>query len=104
VYRAAGLTNEPLEQLRGRELGLAVAEAMMTLARRIDFPTRLADVPGFEKGHIRRALAAAKSPQLKMKLQNMPVPMDSAMVDTHMAAVLDAACAGDAKRIRNVSA
>ena len=41
IYQEASLTNADVEGLRARELGVAVAEAMFELARRIGFPTRL---------------------------------------------------------------
>ncbi|UCC65003.1 MAG: iron-containing alcohol dehydrogenase, partial [Anaerolineae bacterium] len=68
VYRDAGLTTAEIERLSGRELGVAVAEAMLELSRRIGFPVRLSKVEGFTPEHIERALTAAKNPQLKMKL------------------------------------
>jgi len=73
--------------MEGRELGVAVAEAMFAFARRIGFPTRLEQVPGFNRAHIERALQAAKNPQLRMKLENMPVPLSPEMVDEYMAPI-----------------
>jgi alcohol dehydrogenase len=102
IYRDAGLTTADVERLSGRELGVAVAEAMFELARRIGFPTRLSEVEGFSEGHVERALAAAKNPQLKMKLENMPVPLTADMVDEYMGPVLEAARDGDLTVIRNV--
>ena len=102
IYREAGMTKADIDNLNGRELGIAVAEAMFELARRIGFPTRLGEVDGFGPDHIDRALAAAKNPQLKMKLQNMPVPLTAAMVDEYMRPVLEAARDGDLAMIRNV--
>ncbi len=102
VYREAGLTTADVEGLSGRELGVAVAEAMFELARRIGFPTRLSEVEGFSQDHIERALAAAKNPQLKMKLENMPVPLTAEMVDEYMGPVLEAARDGDLTLIKNV--
>jgi alcohol dehydrogenase class IV len=102
IYRRAGLLKGNIKNLHGRDLGLAVVEAMFELARRIGFPTRLADVEGFSDRHIERALAAAKNPQLKMKLQNMPVPLSAEMVDEYMGPVLEAARDGRLDVIRNV--
>jgi len=102
IYREAGLTTAGVENLSGRELGVAVAEAMFELARRIGFPTRLDQVEGFSPGHIERALTAARNPQLKMKLENMPVPLTAEMVDKYMRPVLEAARDGDLTRIKNV--
>ena len=102
IYQEAGLTEANLENLQGRELGIAVAEAMFELARRIGFPTRLSEVEGFSQEHIDRALTAAKNPQLKMKLQNMPVPLAAEMVDEYMRPILEAARDGDLTKIKNV--
>jgi alcohol dehydrogenase len=51
---------------------------------------------------IERALAAAKNPQLKMKLQNMPIPLTAEMIDDYMAPILEAAREGNLALIRNV--
>ena len=102
IYRQASLMSTDAAQLQGRELGIALAEAMFTFARRIGFPTRLGEVPGFTPEHINRALSAARDPQLKMKLQNMPVPLTSEMVDAYMGPVLAAAADGNLARIQNV--
>lgn len=102
VFREAELTSAPLDRLHGRELGVAVAEAMMAFHRRIGLPTTLAQVPGFSDAHIARALGAAKDPQLRMKLENMPVPLTPDMVDEYMRPILEAARDGDVSRIRSV--
>ena len=52
--------------------------------------------------HIERALTAAKNPQLKMKLENMPVPLTADMVDEYMGPVLEAAKTGELDVIKNV--
>ena len=103
IYREAGLTAVDIERLSGRELAIAVAEAMLEFARRIGFPTRLSEVEGFSQEHIERALAAAKNPQLKMKLENMPVPLTAKMVDDYMGPVLEAARTGNLTLVRNLA-
>jgi len=102
IYQDAGLTTADVERLSGRELGVAVAEAMLEFSQRIGFPTRLSEVEGFSQAHIERALTAAKNPQLRMKLQNMPVPLTAEMVDEYMGPVLEAARDGDLRLIKNV--
>ena len=102
IYKEAALTGADIDALKGRDLGIAVAEAMFELARRIGFPTRLSDVDGFGRQHIDRALAAAKNSQLKMKLQNMPVPLGSDMIDDYMGPILEAARDGNLSLIKNV--
>ena len=102
IYRKAGVTRAEFERLHGRDLGVAVAEAMFALARSIGFPTRLADVPSFTEDHIARALLAAKDPQLEMKLKNMPVPLTGDMIDQYMGPILESAKTGNLELIRNV--
>ena len=102
IFRQAGLMPKNAEKLTGTELGMAVARAMLGFAGRVGIPTRLRDVEGFSAGHIERALAAAKDPQLKMKLQNMPVPMTAETVDTYMRPILEAAASGDLSLVKNV--
>jgi len=110
IYREAGLARHAdgglaradIDKLSGRKLGLAVAQAMFGLARRVGCPTRLSEVDGFSQAHIERALAAAKDPQLKMKLQNMPVPMTAEMVDRYMRPILEAARDGNPALIENL--
>jgi alcohol dehydrogenase len=102
ICRQAGLMRAEPEGLSGRELGVAVAQAMIEFARRVGFPTRLGDVDGFSERHIERALTAARDPQLQSKLQNMPVPMTPEMVDEYMRPILEAARDGDLSLIRNV--
>ena len=102
IYREAGLTDAQLEHLTGRDLGLAAAEAMLNLSKRAGLPTSLGEVEGFDDAHIVRALAAAKDPQLKMKLENMPVPLTADLVDEYMGSVLEAARTGDLRIIKNL--
>lgn len=102
IYQDAGLTDADIDSLSGRALGEAVAEAMITLQQRIGFPATLNEVDGFTDEHIDRALTAAKNPQLKMKLQNMPIPLTAEMIDDYMGPILDAARDGDLSRIKNV--
>jgi alcohol dehydrogenase len=102
IYKGAGLIQADMDSLSGRELGMAVAEAMIALSERIGFPATLGEVEGFTDGHIERALTAAKDPQLKMKLQNMPVPLTAEMVDEYMGPILEAAKDGDLSLIKNV--
>jgi alcohol dehydrogenase len=102
LYARTGWLNRSAEQLHGRDLGLAVSEAMLGLAHHVGFPTRLADVPGFTDEHVGRCLTAAKNPQLRSKLESMPVRLTPEKVDEYMGAVLEAAIAGDPARIKNL--
>jgi alcohol dehydrogenase len=102
IFKSYGYSQVDFEALSGRELGVAAAEAMFSLAKAIGFPVTLGEVPGFDDDHIVRALTAAKNPQLKMKLQNMPVPLNADLVDEYMGPILEAAKTGDLQLIRNV--
>lgn len=99
----AGYADPAVADLKGRALGVAVAEAFMRFERAIGVPATLGEVPGFREEHIRRALTAAKNPQLRMKLENMPVPLTAEMVDGYMEPVLRAAASGRLEEIRNVA-
>lgn len=102
ICEETGVASRPTVQLSGRDLGVAVAEALIGFIRSMGLPATLGDVPGFTGTHIERALTAAKNPQLRMKLENMPVPLTAEMVDDYMGPVLHAAANGDLAAIRNV--
>ncbi|MBN1671163.1 MAG: iron-containing alcohol dehydrogenase [Kiritimatiellae bacterium] len=102
IFRQAGYLAGGGSRLKGRELGVAVAEAMLALSRDIGFPTTLGEVEGFSDAHIERALTAAKNPQLEMKLKNMPVPLSAALIDDYMGPILEAAKSGDFGVIRSL--
>jgi alcohol dehydrogenase len=103
VMQEAGCAKPGIEHLAGRALGEAVARALIGFMRRLGVPATLSEVPGFSDAHIHRALAAAKDPQLKMKLENMPVPLTAGMVDDYMGPVLWAAKTGDLSGVRNAA-
>jgi alcohol dehydrogenase class IV len=96
IFREAGYIKEEIKNLSGRALGLVVANGMIAFAKDLDFPTTLREA-GATREHLNRMLSAAKNPQLKMKLQNMPTPMDAEKgdVDRLMKPVLEAAFTGD---------
>ena len=102
IYAKYGYVEKNVDSLSGRELGLAVAEAMVRFSRFLEFPTRLSDVKGVGREHIERCLTAAKNPQLDMKLRNMPVPLNAGTVDQYMGPILEAAWTGDFGKIRNM--
>jgi alcohol dehydrogenase len=102
IYRDAGYTKENIEVLSGRALGEAVARAMICFEEKVGFPATLAQVPGFTDAHILKALSAAKDPQLKMKLENMPVPLTAETVDRYMGPILRAAKTGELGMIKTI--
>ncbi|MHC6202276.1 iron-containing alcohol dehydrogenase [Breznakiellaceae bacterium SP9] len=100
VFAKHGFIKKDLAALAGRDLAVTVAEGMIAFAKSINAPTTLRELPLFTDAHITRALCAAKDPQLAMKLQNMPVPLSAAEVDSTMAPILNAAASGDLSLIR----
>jgi len=96
IFKEAGYIQGKIEGLSGRELGVAVAKGMIAFSKDMNFPTTLKE-SGATREHIQRMLAAAKNPQLKSKLQNMPTPMDAEKgdVDRLMSPVLEASFTGD---------
>lgn len=102
IYQKYGYTRRNMDALSGRELGLAVAGAMIEFSRFLGFPTCLEQVPGIDARHIDRCLSAAKDPQLDMKLRNMPVPLNAGLVDEYMRPILEAAWSGDLQKVRNM--
>ena len=102
IFKEAGFISSDFDQLKGRELGVAVAEGMVAFSKSIHSPTKLSELPGFNDEHIKRALMAAKDPQLEMKLKNMPVPLNASLIDEYMAPILESAKTGDFSLIRNM--
>jgi alcohol dehydrogenase len=96
IFKEAGYIQGKIEGLSGREIGLAVAKGMIAFSKDMNFPTTLKE-SGATREHIQRMLTAAKNPQLKSKLQNMPTPMDAEKgdVDRLMSPVLEASFTGD---------
>jgi len=102
IYAKYGFIDGQVSKLKGRALGEAVAAGMQQMAKQVGFPISLREVNGFEQTHIERALAAAKNPQLEMKLKNMPVPLSNEMVDKYMRSILEAAYRGNFSTIKTV--
>ncbi len=102
IFKDFGYTDSDIENLEGRELAEAVASAMISYAKSINAPTTLGELKGFSDKYIDRALSAAKDPQLKMKLQNMPTPMSLSDVDEYMAPLLRASVTGDFSLIKEM--
>jgi alcohol dehydrogenase len=99
IYQRHGHRCGDLDRLQGRDLGLAVAQAMIEFNQSIGFPMRLKDIPGMDHAVLDQALRAAKDPQLASKLQNMPIPLTPESVDRRMGTILEAAWEGELTRI-----
>lgn len=100
VFYEAGYMSKEETKLTGYDLGLAVAQSMLTLWKELGFPTTLKDC-GATPAHLDKMIRAAKNPQLKMKLSQMPVPMDAERgdIDRLMQPTLEAAFSGDLNMI-----
>ena len=100
IFQEAGYLKAGVSNLAGRDLGMAVARAMIAFWKELGFPTTLREV-GANEAHLSRMLTAAKNPQLRMKLQQMPIPMDPEKgdVDRLMEPTLKAALSGDLEQI-----
>jgi alcohol dehydrogenase len=90
-----------LQNLGGRDLGEKVAKGMLEFNVSLGFPTTLQEA-GTTKAHLTKMLEAAKNPQLKMKLLNMPVPLDPSRgdIDLYMKSILEAAFTGNLDKIK----
>jgi alcohol dehydrogenase len=97
-----GLAEQDCQELRGGELGKCAARGLIALSRRVGYPTTLGEIEGLTTEHITKAIQAAKDPQLRSKLQNMPIPLDAEDVDEYMLPVLESAWAGDFSRIKMI--
>jgi alcohol dehydrogenase class IV len=102
VLQKNNLISENIEKLSGRELGIAVAKGLVNFNKSIGAPYKLTDIPEFSDKHVKRALEAAKNPQLDMKLKNMPIPLNADLIDEYMAPILEAAKTGDFTVIKNL--
>lgn len=102
VLQRNNLISEDISKLSGRELGVAVAEGLVNFNKSIGAPYKLTDIPEFSDKHVKRALEAAKNPQLDMKLKNMPIPLNADLIDEYMAPILEAAKTGDFSVIKNL--
>ena len=102
ILVAYKLAKKKILGYEGRRLGVALAEGLISLQKSVGFPSTLSEAEGFKKEHIQKSLAAAKDPQLEMKLKNMPVPLKAEKVDEYMGPILQAAVSGDFSLIKNI--
>jgi alcohol dehydrogenase len=101
IFKKYGYISENLNNLKGRELGIAFAKGMIAFCKLINAPTMLKELPKWNDGYVDKILTAAKDPQLDMKLKNMPIPLSAAKVDEYMGPIIRAAVNGDLSMIKN---
>jgi alcohol dehydrogenase len=96
ILKEGGFIKASIEGKKGRALAVLVARGMIQFSKALGFPVTLAEA-GVSKAHLKRMIQAAKDPQLKMKLQNMPTPMEAERgdVDRLMKPTLEAAFTGN---------
>jgi alcohol dehydrogenase len=102
IFKKHGYISENLESLKGREIGIAFARGMIAFGKAIRAPTTLAELPGWNGSYVDKILAAAKDPQLDMKLKNMPVPLSADKVDEYLGPIIRASVNGDLSLIRDL--
>jgi alcohol dehydrogenase len=103
IFKKYAYIDEDLDALSGRDLGIAVAKGMTAFGRAIKAPTTLGELPRWNDGYVEKILAAAKDPQLDMKLKNMPLPLSAARVDEYMGPIIRAAVKGDFSLIKSMA-
>jgi len=83
-----------LGRIGGRRLAEIVAGGMIAFSKAIGFPTTLEEA-GVPPEQVNVMVEAAKDPQVRIKLQNMPVPIDVEDVDAFIRPTLQAAYTGN---------
>lgn len=92
-----------LRQQKGRKLAETMVKGMFRFLKNIGFPRSLM-LAGIPREQTKIMLAEAKNPQLRMKLANMPVPLDISRGDIEnlMGPTLKAAYRGDISMVPDV--
>ena len=62
----------------------------------------LKELPFWNDSYVEKILNAAKDPQLDMKLKNMPIPLNAAMIDEYMGPIIRSAVGGDLSIIKSL--
>lgn len=114
ILKRAGYIEEEVEKFQGRDLGIKVAEGVIKLLKRINFPTTFDEV-GIDNEDKERILKAAKNPQLWSKLEQAPVSLimrdadgnidvgqTEEKIDIYMGSLVDAIRSGDFAKIKNI--
>ena len=114
IFKQAGYISEDISRYVGRDLGVIVAQGMIELSQKINFPTSFEEV-GVGDEDIKRILTAAKNPQLWSKLEQAPVSLivqdatgqidtteTEDNIDQYMGALLEAIKTGSFDKIKNM--
>ncbi|MBS7618446.1 iron-containing alcohol dehydrogenase, partial [Candidatus Bathyarchaeota archaeon] len=105
ILREEGFIVEDVSKLEGLNLGMTVVRGLTRFLESLKAPISLADAGASEK-HIARMLNAAKDPALRMKLLNMPIPLnpEKGDVENYMKPLLEAAFKGRLEEVKMVEA
>jgi alcohol dehydrogenase len=104
IFREEGYIEEDVEKFSGRVLAETVADGMFEFLKAIKSPISLKEAGATEE-HVERMVKAAKDPKLKMKLENMPIPMSAEKgdVERYLKPAIEAAYEGDISLIPEIS-
>ena len=69
IFKKFGFIGGDLDKLKGRVIGLAVAERILAFSKSIGINTKITELFGFRDEHIKWSLTAVQNPQLEMKLK-----------------------------------
>jgi alcohol dehydrogenase len=105
LFQQAGYIDEKLslQSMEPKELAYTVATGMLNFLKKINYPSTLKEA-GVPERQIEVMVEASKNPQLKSKLQNMPLPIDveKGDVDRLIKPTLQAAYTGNLEIITSI--
>lgn len=103
ILSEEGFVTEDISKIEGLNLGMAVAKGLARLLEFLRVPTSLAKA-GATEIHVERMLNAAKDPALRMKLLNMPIPLNPERgdIEKYMKPLLEAAFKGRLEDVKIV--
>jgi len=81
-------------------LAYVIAQGLQYFYQQVGFPQSFKEIPGYTSAHLERLLEMVANPQLRSKLQNMPLPLTSETAHKLFTEVFQAAEKGDLSRLR----
>lgn len=115
ILAQAGYIDEDVKKFKGKDLGIVVAQGMIRLSERINFPIILNEIGATDEDK-EKILKAAKNPQLWSKLEQAPVSLISrnkkgkvdksrteANIDEYIGALIDSIRNGNFDKIKTAS-
>lgn len=102
VFNKYGYLSQNYTKYNGRDLALSLSEAIFSFSHKLGFPHSLSEVTGFTDEHVKRIINNAKNPQLKSKLEAMPVPILAEQVDDLFGSILEGAVSGNVDSVKSI--